>query len=135
MPFRTEIEVRFGDCDPAGIVYYPNLFHYCHVAFEDCWPSVLGVSYAELIASRGLGFPTAHVETDFLRPVRYGDRVEVTVAVERIGTKSAVFVFAGSVDGRACFRASMTKVCANLDSLESLPIPDDLRAALESLKE
>ena len=23
---RREIEIEFGDCDPAGIVYYPNYF-------------------------------------------------------------------------------------------------------------
>lgn len=35
MPFSTRITVRFGDADPAGLVYYPVLFHYCHAAMEE----------------------------------------------------------------------------------------------------
>ena len=35
MPFRTQVPVRFGDVDHAGIVYYPRFFIYFHEAFED----------------------------------------------------------------------------------------------------
>ncbi|MCA1633568.1 MAG: hypothetical protein LC802_07595 [Acidobacteria bacterium] len=36
MSFSTRITVRFGDTDPAGLVYYPNIFHYFHIALEEC---------------------------------------------------------------------------------------------------
>jgi YbgC/YbaW family acyl-CoA thioester hydrolase len=134
MPFRTEIDVRFGDCDPAGIVYYPTLYHYCHVAFEECWGGALGIPYPELVVGRRVGFPTVHVETDFVAPVRYGDRLEMTVSVGRVGASSVVFVFVGSVADRVCLRSAHTKVCVNLDTLDPLSIPDDLRAALEAVK-
>jgi acyl-CoA thioesterase FadM len=34
MSFRTEILVAWGDCDPAGIVYYPNYFHWFDTIFQ-----------------------------------------------------------------------------------------------------
>ena len=37
MPFTSIQKIRFDDVDGAGIVYYPTLFHYCHVAFEQAW--------------------------------------------------------------------------------------------------
>ena len=44
MSYRTRVKVRFGDIDRAGIAYYPNLYHYCHIAFEDFFEEHLGVS-------------------------------------------------------------------------------------------
>jgi len=35
MSFSTRITVRFGDTDPAGLVYYRNIFHYFHIALEE----------------------------------------------------------------------------------------------------
>jgi YbgC/YbaW family acyl-CoA thioester hydrolase len=132
-PFTTAIEVRFGDCDPAGIVYYPALYHYCHVAFEEAWRGALGTPYPELVARERLGFPTVHVETDFLSPARYGDTVAVDVSVTRVGASSVVFLFEGRVGGRAVLRSSHTKVCVDLDTLETVPIPEPHRSALAGL--
>jgi 4-hydroxybenzoyl-CoA thioesterase len=133
MEFSTYIEVRFGDCDPAGIVYYPALYHYCHVAFEETWPVALGGSYATFVRVERLGFPTVHVETDFECPVRYGDTVRMSVSVPRVGRSSVDFLFQGFVDDRRVLRSRHTKVCASLDTLTSRPVPEALRAALELL--
>jgi hypothetical protein len=35
MPFATDITIRFGDCDHAGLFYYPVIFHYLQVAIEN----------------------------------------------------------------------------------------------------
>ncbi len=131
--FRTEIEVRFGDCDPAGIVYFPTLYHYCHVAFEDTWRRGLRMPYAALVSDQRLGFPTVHVETDFRSPARYGDIVEMDVRVERIGESSVVFRFEGRVGDRVVFQSTHTTVCVDLDSLASVPVPRSLREALLAL--
>lgn len=133
MSFTTTIEVRFGDCDPAGIVYYPVLYHYCHVAFEESWAGALGIAYHELVGRERLGFPTVHVETDFVSPVRYGDRVAIDVSVSRLGASSVTFEFEGRVGDRRVLRSSHVKVCVDLDSIEKRPIRGDLRAALERL--
>ena len=38
--FRYPIEVKFGDCDPAGIVFYPNFYRWfdeaVHAAARAC---------------------------------------------------------------------------------------------------
>jgi acyl-CoA thioesterase FadM len=35
MAFRSQLIIRFGDIDRAGIVYYPRFLHYFHVALEE----------------------------------------------------------------------------------------------------
>ena len=131
--FTTRIDVNFGDCDPAGIVYYPTLFHYCHVAFERSWNESLGIPYAELITERKVGFPTVHVETDFTSPARYGDALEFRVSVERIGSSSVTYRIEATIKDRRVLTTRHTKVCLNLGTFEKLPIPEDIRRALERL--
>jgi 4-hydroxybenzoyl-CoA thioesterase len=133
MAYTANIEVRFGDCDPAGIVYFPVLYHYCHVAFEMTWSNALGVPYPDLVRVQRLGFPTVRVETDFTSPARYGDTVAIEVSVPRIGNSAADFLFDGSVGSRRAFRSRHTVVCTSLVELGSRPIPEPLRTSLARL--
>jgi len=131
MPFSTLITVRFGDCDPAGLVYYPALFHYCHVAMEEFFAARCGVSYPRLLSEARLGFPTVDARAEFEAPFVYGDRVEVEVFVSRVGRSSATFEYrlrrAGEDGPRA--RATLVQVAMNLDTRRPVEIPEDLRRA------
>ena len=133
MAFLTNVEVRFGDCDPAGIVYYPVLYHYCHIAFEEAWRGALGIPYPELVTHRRIGFPTVHVATDFVAPARYGDTIEMEVAVPRIGDTSVDFRFVGRVGGRVVLTSTHTTVCLDLDAFAKRAIPDAIRDRLTRL--
>jgi 4-hydroxybenzoyl-CoA thioesterase len=133
MPFSTRINVRFGDCDPAGLVYYPVLLHYCHAAMEEFFAERCGTSYAALVSGRRLGFPTVNVRAEFFAPLVYGDEVEVEVWVSRVGKSSATFEYrlrrAG--DGQVCASATVVQVSMNLDERSAVPVPEDLRRAFE----
>ena len=135
MAFKTSITVRFGDCDPAGIVYFATLLHYCEVAFEDCWAGPLGRSYPDLIRRDRVGFPAVHVEADFKSPARHGDKIEMSIRVPRVGNSSAVFEHEGIVDGRLVFTATLTRVCTDLREMKAVPVPDWMRANMLKLSE
>lgn len=129
MSFSTRIKVRFGDADPAGLVYYPTIFHYLHIALEEFFASCCGISYDRLIRDERLGFPTVKTETEFFVPLVYGDEVEVTVLVSKIGRSSATFQYEVRrvVDGTLCARAAHVQVAMNLDTRRAVPIPDKYR--------
>jgi 4-hydroxybenzoyl-CoA thioesterase len=130
----VSITVRFGDCDPAGLVYYPVLFHYCHVAMEEFFAAACGVSYPRLMAESRIGFPTVSVRTEFRAPFVYGDEVEVEVFVSRVGRSSATFEYRLRRPGEPEPRASATlvQVAMNLDTRRPVEIPPDLRRAFGS---
>ena len=137
MSFSTRIKVRFGDTDPAGLVYYPNLFHYFHVAMEEFFAARCGISYQRLMADERIGFPTVNVRAEFLVPLVYGDEVEVEVSVSRVGRSSAVFEYGlrRASDGTFCARATLVQVAINLNTRRSIPIPEQYRRAFtESAK-
>lgn len=127
--FTTTILVRFGDLDPAGIAYYPNLVNYLHTAFEDFFVGHVGRPYPEVF-KEGIGFPTVRVEMEYLAPVRYGDHVGVAVSVDHVGRSSVRFRYEGSVGGRPVFRARTTAVVVDMRTFKPTPIPVWLRERL-----
>jgi 4-hydroxybenzoyl-CoA thioesterase len=132
MTFTTRIVVRFGDCDPAGLVYYPALLHYCHAAMEEFFDVRCGASYARLVAE-GLGFPTVSVKAEFAAPFVYGDEVEIEVWVSRVGRSSATFEYRlrRASDGALCASATLVHVAMRLEERRAVAVPDELRRAFE----
>ena len=133
MSFSARITVRFGDADPAGLVYYPVIFHYFHAAMEEFFAARCGTSYARLLAEERLGFPTVKVETEFFAPLFYGDEAEVEVFVSRVGRTSATFEYTirRAADGVTCARATLVQVAMNLDETRAVPVPDKYRHAFD----
>ncbi len=131
MPSTTRLTVRFGDCDLAGIVYYPRLFHFLHVAFEDFFSSCLKVKYRDVL--QRVAFPAVHVESDFRAPLPYGSEVQITCRTFRVGSSSAEFSFdARRDDGARAFAARIVVVAVDPRTLRPIPLPDDLRQGFEA---
>lgn len=145
--YRHPVLVRWGDCDPAGIVYFPRFFEKFHEAMEQWFGDALQVPYDALIVGRKLGLPSVHTEADFLAPCRFGERVVVELRVARLGRTSielAYRVLASSerseeAEGPDPLRLRGRTVCAVMDldptrptHARAVPWPDDLRARIEA---
>lgn len=131
MLFTLRLPVRFGDCDPAGFVYYPVLFHYFHVGMEEFFAQRCGVKYAALMAEQRLGFPTVKVQTEFVAPLMYGDELDLTVTVAAVGRSSVTLNYriVRVRDEAECALSSQVHVCMDLDSRRAATIPAALRNA------
>ncbi|MCP4498863.1 MAG: acyl-CoA thioesterase [Deltaproteobacteria bacterium] len=130
MSYTSVQKIRFDDVDGAGIVYYPQYFKLCHAAFEDFFDDAAPFSYPELIDERRQGFPTVHIDADFKAPLKYGDYVVMSLFVKKIGKASLLLHFDArrKRDGALAFTADITTVFMDLDTQESEPIPEELRA-------
>lgn len=128
--FERDVLIRFGHCDPAGIVFFPRYFELLNAFVEDWFNDGLGVSYAELIGPRRVGLPTVQLQTNFERISRMGDRLTQRLWIERVGRSSLSLRV--SVDGADGPRVSFGQVlvCTSLETHQSQPFPDDVRAAL-----
>lgn len=78
--------VRFGECDPAGVVYYPVFFHWFHELMEVWFEEGLGWSYAECIQEQG--FPAKETKAEFLRPCAVGEEVELKMSLGHLSSRS-----------------------------------------------
>lgn len=136
MPYKTTLSVRFGDVDKAGIVYYPRIFHYLHIAQEDFFAGHVGIAYHRLIEEEELGFPTVSDSTDFLKVLKYGDTLEIVVYISRVGNSSATFEFRVYREGSddLLVRSSQVKVAIRMNTWEKVAIPEKYRKILEACK-
>jgi 4-hydroxybenzoyl-CoA thioesterase len=148
--FQRERLIRFSDCDPAGIVFYPQYFVMFNGLVEDWFGEALGVPYADVLMRRRIGLPTVRVEADFRAVSRLGDRVALSLGVERLGGRSLALELrcasAGAAAGAGAdaagaataaavageLRMSMRQVIVttSLDTHQAVDIPADLRAAI-----
>jgi len=133
MGFSTQITVNFGDTDPAGLVYFPNIFHYCHIAMERFFDEVCGVSYSKLTGEMQVGFPTAKIDGEFTTPLRYGDVIDIEIAVSEVGNKSLSLTYkVRNREGVVCAQVSQVVVAMDLSKHASIAIPDSIRQSLSN---
>lgn len=124
-------KIRFSECDPAGIVFYPQYFIVFNDLIESWIDTLLPDGYHGLIGARRVGLPTVRVEADFKAVSRMGDDVELSLDVERIGEKSLTLAWACTgADGVVRMAARQTLVTTSLDTHRAIAMPDDLRAAI-----
>ena len=133
--FVTQLKVRFGDVDPAGIVYFPKIYDYIHEAFEELWEEHVGARYYHLLNERRVGFPLVHSEVDFKSPLRFGDRPLVRVTCTALGRTSIGLRYRFTVDDRPCVRADMRVVSVRLPELKPIAVPDLYRERFEAILE
>ena len=130
MPFLTTITVNFGDTDPAALVYFPNIFHYCHIVMERFFFERCGVPYSTLIQEKRLGFPTTQIQAEFKSALRYGDVINVELAVTKVGNKSLSLSYKLIRDFVLCAEVSQVVVAMDLLTHRSVEIPEFLREVL-----
>jgi 4-hydroxybenzoyl-CoA thioesterase len=136
MTFSAEFNVRFGEIDQARVVYYPRFFHYFHQAFEEWFTQALGVSYPDLVLKENVGFPSVRVETEFLKPLRYGDRIRVDLELKEIGRTSITvgYTVVRLSDGVVSARATVKNVAINNDTFQPVPISDVWRRRFQAFQ-
>lgn len=85
---RFACEVQWGDCDPAGIIFYPTYFRWFDAA---SWALFSSVGYtAKRLRAEGRALPLVGAECQFARPAEQADRCEVRSRIARFGGKSFV---------------------------------------------
>lgn len=133
---RRSIEIEFGDCDPAGIVYFPNFFRFFDNATAHLLSTALGMNKRAWIRTHGiLGIPAVDVSATFRAPSRFGDRVDIESTVVAVGGSSFRVAHRLTNAGVLAVEGTETRVWiaadpADPERLEPVRIPDDVRRAL-----
>jgi 4-hydroxybenzoyl-CoA thioesterase len=85
---RFPCQVQWGDCDPAGIIFYPTYFRWADAA---SWALFEAAGYdAKRMHNEHLAMPLVSADCEFLAPATHGDRCEVRSRIARFGGKSFV---------------------------------------------
>lgn len=125
--FETEVLVRFADCDPAGIVFYPRFLEMFNNLLEDWCSSGLKFSFNDIVINNGWGLPTVHLEADFLAPCRLGEVLTAKLYVRKIGTTSINADIVLQADHTDRVRGRVVLVLMDRKTSRALAFPEALR--------
>ena len=136
MPFKTTRVILFGDCDPGGVIYSPRVAHFVVEAGLAFLSHALGGPAARRLFSMNILPPARALAIEFLHPMTWDEAIDIDVSVDRLGEHSfTLLVSASNADGNATFRATITQVTISPETMRPVPLPLELRAALENTQE
>jgi 4-hydroxybenzoyl-CoA thioesterase len=124
-------QVHWGDCDPAGIIFYPTYFRWIDAA---SWALFDAAGYgAKWMRKHHMAMPLVSAQCEFLAPAEHGDRCEVRSRIGRFGGKS--FVVEHDIvrsDGTALAKGTETRVWGRYENgpgtpMKGEPIPEELK--------
>ena len=125
--FTVQRLVRFSDCDPAGMVFYPQYFVMLNGLVEDWFTQALQVDYATLLGAREVGLPMASLQCEFKAPSRMGETIALHLRLLRQGKRSLTLgIQCTGSDSTLRWSAQAVIVTTSLEHDGSISIPSDI---------
>ena len=80
-------QVRWVDCDPAGIAFFPRFFEWMDLG-SHALAREMGISREHMLGPAAYSFPAVQAQAEFLSPALLDDELEIRTTVPRIGRTS-----------------------------------------------
>jgi 4-hydroxybenzoyl-CoA thioesterase len=132
--YTTRIE--WGDCDPAGIIFYVRYFDIFDAATSRLIERALGMKKIEYLKAYDfLGHPLVETRARFRLPTRFGDEVAVETALVACGRSSFKLEHRLMHGEALAVEGSETRVWVTRDrkdpaGMKAQPIPAEVVARL-----
>lgn len=135
--FIMPVRIAFGDCDPAGIVYFPNFFRWFDAGMHEMFASI-GLPADKVTRETGLVvWPSIDAKATFHAPARFGEEVEVHTCVAE--WRSRTFLMSHRIvrgdtlicDGTVLRFVGERQPGTDTVKLRTVPVPEWLRAAFD----
>jgi len=111
--YRRQMTIEWGQCDPAGIVFNSRYFEIFDTNTWKMFEAALGVKPHELAGAFGImGIPLVDARGNFLKPVKFGDAIEMASRVSEFRRSSFDVEHRLSVNGELAVEGSETRVWA-----------------------
>ena len=139
--FRCSFTVRFGDCDPAGIVFYPRYVEMLNNACEEWFEKGLAEPWGRMHRTDHRGMPIVDLQVRFLKPSRLGEHLDFALTLTSLGRSAVTLEIL--VDGKAGegegaeakverrLEAQLKLVHSDLRGPKAIPIPPKLRERMK----
>jgi 4-hydroxybenzoyl-CoA thioesterase len=129
-----EVKVQFGDCDPAGIVFFPNFSKWMDASSLHFFMACGVPPWRELVKTTGIiGTPLLEIHTRFMRPATYGETLQIQTSVEEWGNKAFIQKHVVMRAGELLCEGTETRAFCirhpdHPDRIKAIAVPADIRA-------
>jgi acyl-CoA thioester hydrolase len=129
--FRHTIRVRFGECDPQGVVFNANWLAFFDVVMTELWRERAG-DYNAMLAA-GTDMVVAEATVRFLGAAGFDDEIDFDVSLTRLGNTAMSTHIEATVRGAPVASGDMRHVFVDPQTKGKKPMPDTVREALTPL--
>jgi 1,4-dihydroxy-2-naphthoyl-CoA hydrolase len=130
MAFTYTRTIHLADTDAAGVVYFARTLSLCHEAYEEALAAA-GVNLGALLGPEDVIVPISKSEAEYLRPLRSGDKVRISVTPEPLSENSFAVQYQvvrlGAVEKLAA-RVRTEHVSTSIAKRERVALPAKLAA-------
>jgi acyl-CoA thioester hydrolase len=128
-PFLHRLRVRYGECDPQGIVFNANYLLYFDVAFTELWRVAVGPWMGML--EHGVDAVVAEAGVHFRGPARFDDELALSCRIARLG-RTAITTEIDVLRGEELLvQGRLRHVCVSTATWQKTPWPEAIRRGLE----
>ncbi len=127
-PHSHRIRVRYGECDPQGIVFNAHYLAYFDMNITELFRTALG-GY-EVMTARGIDIVVVEARVRFSSPARFDELLDLEIAVTRLGTTSISTAHRVLREGELVADGELHHVFVELPGLAKTAMPDWIRAPL-----
>ena len=121
--------MRYGECDPQGVVFNANYLAFFDVIITEFWREAIG-NYNDMLDD-GVDMVVAESRVRFLGPAAFDEEVDFELRVSRLGNTALSTLIDASVGDRPVVAGEMRHVFIDPATKLKRPMPEDIRAGLE----
>ena len=131
------VRIEWGDCDPAGIIFYPRYFAMFDHSTTMLITAASGVSKAELLKKYDFaGYPVVSTQAKFIIPTRFGDDIDIESTFTRLGRSSFEIRHQIRKEGKVAVEGLETRAWVGYEpgektKIRARPLPEDLLASFK----
>jgi len=126
--FSHRLRVRFGECDPQGVVFNANYLLYFDVAYTELWRHAFG-SW-DVMVERGVDLVVAESNQRWRSPARFDDELDVGLTLSRLGNTAIATTYEMKVADRLVLEGAIRHVVIDPKDGAKQQMPDWLRSGL-----
>ena len=128
--FRYCLRVRYGDCDAQKVVFNARYADYVDIGGFEFFRAL---GYRDAMINGEFDYQVVKLTLEWKASARFDDVLELSIYPTRLGNTSFTLAmdFRITGDDRVIVKAESIFVVVEPRALTKMPIPPDLRAALE----
>ncbi len=127
--FEYNSRINFYNCDPAGIIFFGEVFKFAHSAYElflnHLLPETNYFNHPDII------LPIIKANAEYLNPLKQGDEIKITVSVTRLLEKSFELTYnIYNKENNLCVIVETVHVCLSKHTFKKITLDENLKQKL-----
>lgn len=130
MDIKKTVQIRFSQCDSAGVLFFAKIFEITHDLYEEWVQEALFQEHSTWFANDHWAVPICHCEADYKKPMKQGHFFEVSLQVLKVGNSSFSFKWSYLQKEDIFCAVKTNHVFIDKKSGAPIPIPQEIKSKL-----